>query len=112
MVLLVFPPPLLIPLQAMANDSDLNIENNIRRGDTQFINIFWLKTLENQIKCILLCILLEHTGGINMCFGIRTEMDRPYPDDIRGLAILWIWAGYRCHSHGYTVRWFNPWMSL
>src|SRR6202167_2123177 len=53
-------------LQAMANDSELNIENNIRKRDTQFINIFWLKTLENQIKCILLCILLEHTGGINM----------------------------------------------
>ena len=58
-------------LQAMANDSDLNIENNIRKRDTQFINIFWLKTLENQIKCILLCILLEHTGGINVCFGME-----------------------------------------
>ena len=58
-------------LQAMANDSDLNIENNIRKRDTQFINIFWLKTLENEIKCILLCILLEHTGGINVCFGIE-----------------------------------------
>ena len=60
-----------VALQAMANDSDLNIENNIRKRDTQFINIFWLKTLENQIKCILLCILLEHTGGINMCFGME-----------------------------------------
>ena len=60
-----------VTLQAMANDSDLNIENNIRKRDTQFINIFWLKTLENQIKCILLCILLEHTGGINVCFGME-----------------------------------------
>src|ERR1700693_1549679 len=58
-------------LQAMANDSDLNIANNIRKRDTQFINIFWLKTLENKIKCILLCILLEHTRGINVGFGME-----------------------------------------
>src|SRR6204780_1466508 len=58
-------------LQAMTNDFDLNIENNIRKRDTQFINIFWLKTLENQIKCILLCILLEHTRGINVSFGME-----------------------------------------
>jgi hypothetical protein len=38
---------------------------------------------------------------------LRTDMDRPYPDNVHGLAILWIWGGYGCHSHGYTVCWFN-----
>ena len=38
-------------LQAMTNDSDLNMENNIRKRDTQFISMFWLNTLENQMKC-------------------------------------------------------------
>ena len=66
--------PAMVSLQAMANDSDLNMENNIRKRDTQFISMFWLKTLENQMKCILLCILLEHTGGINLCFGIKHDL--------------------------------------
>ena len=35
----------------MTNDSDLNMENNIRKRDTQFISMFWLNTLENQMKC-------------------------------------------------------------
>ena len=61
-------------LQAMANDSDLNIENNIRKRDTQFISKFWLKTLENQMKYILPCILLEHTGGINLCFYMKHDL--------------------------------------
>ena len=39
-------------LQAMANDCDWN---NIRMRDTQFISMFWLKTLENWMKCILPC---------------------------------------------------------
>ena len=34
-------------LQAMTNDSDLNMENNIGKRDTQFFGMFWLKTLEN-----------------------------------------------------------------
>jgi hypothetical protein len=41
----------IISLQAMTNDSDLNMENNIRKRDTQFICMFWLNTLENQMKC-------------------------------------------------------------
>ena len=58
----------------MANDFDLNIGNNIRMRDTQFINMFWLKTLENQVKCILPCILLEHTGGINLYFDTKHDL--------------------------------------
>jgi len=58
-------------LQAMANDFDLNMGNNIRMRDTQFISMFWLKTLENQVKCILPCILLKHTGGINLYFDMK-----------------------------------------
>src|ERR1700734_670019 len=61
-------------LQAMANGSDLNMENNIRKRDTQFISTFWLKTLENQMKYILPCILLEHTGGINLCFYMKHDL--------------------------------------
>jgi hypothetical protein len=61
-------------LQAMANGSDLNMENNIRKRDTQFISKFWLKTLENQMKYILPCILLEHTGGINLCFYMKHDL--------------------------------------
>ena len=34
-------------LQAMTNDSDLNMGNNIGKRDTQFFGMFWLKTLEN-----------------------------------------------------------------
>ena len=60
-----------LSLQAMANGFDLNMENNIWKRDTQFISKFWLKTLENQMKYILPCILLEHTGGINLCFGME-----------------------------------------
>ena len=40
-----------ISLQAMTNDFDLNMENNMRMRDTQFFCMFCLKTLENQIKC-------------------------------------------------------------
>ena len=40
-----------VSLQAMTNDSDLNIENNIRKRDTQFISMFWPNKLENQMKC-------------------------------------------------------------
>jgi hypothetical protein len=36
-----------IALQAMTNDSDLNMGNNIGKRDTQFFGMFWLKTLEN-----------------------------------------------------------------
>src|ERR1700683_4321047 len=64
-----------LSLQAMANYSDLNMENNIRKRDTQFINMFWLKTLDNQMKCILLCILLEDTGGISLCFGMKHDLE-------------------------------------
>jgi hypothetical protein len=39
------------PQQAMTNDFDLNMENNMRMRDTQFFGMFCLKTLENQIKC-------------------------------------------------------------
>lgn len=38
-------------LQAMTNDCDLNIGNNIRMRDTQFFGMLWPKTLENQMKC-------------------------------------------------------------
>ena len=58
-------------LQAMANDFDLNIGNNIRMRDTQFINMFWPKTL---MKCILPCIHLEHTGGINLYFDTKHDL--------------------------------------
>ena len=58
----------------MANGSDLNMENNIRKRDTQFISKFWLKALENQMKYILPCILLEHTGGINLCFYMKHDL--------------------------------------
>jgi hypothetical protein len=34
-------------LQAMTNDSDLNMGNDIGKRDTQFFGMFWLKTLEN-----------------------------------------------------------------
>ena len=37
----------MISLQAMTNDSDLNMGNNIGKRDTQFFGMFWLKTLEN-----------------------------------------------------------------
>src|ERR1700683_3665665 len=40
-----------LALQAMTNDSDLNMGNNIRKRDTQFISMFWLKTMENQMTC-------------------------------------------------------------
>jgi hypothetical protein len=59
------------PLQAMADDFDPNMGNNIRMRDTQFISMFWLKTLENQVKCILPCILLKHAGGINLYFDMK-----------------------------------------
>ena len=58
----------------MANDSDLNMGNNIRIRDTLFISKFWLKTLENQVKCTLLCILLEHTRGINLYFDMKYDL--------------------------------------
>src|ERR1700676_4812427 len=61
-------------LQALTNDSELNMENNIKKRDTQFISMFWLKTLENQMKFILLCILLEHTRAINLCFGMKHDL--------------------------------------
>ena len=64
-------PSVRVTLQAMANDFDLNMGNNIRMRDTQFISMFWLKTLENQVKCILPCILLKHTGGINLYFDMK-----------------------------------------
>src|ERR1700683_5611461 len=38
-------------LQAMTNDSNLNMGNNIRVRDTQFFSMFWLKILKNQMKC-------------------------------------------------------------
>ena len=34
-------------LQAMTDDSDLNMGNNIGKRDTQFFGMVWLKTLEN-----------------------------------------------------------------
>jgi hypothetical protein len=55
----------------MANDFDPNMGNNVRMRDTQFISMFWLKTLENQVKCILSYILLKHTGGINLYFDMK-----------------------------------------
>ena len=58
----------------MANDSDLNMGNNIRIRDTLFISKFLLKTLENQVKCILPCILLEHTEGINLYFDTKHDL--------------------------------------
>ena len=58
----------------MANDSDLNIGNNIRMRDTQFVSMFWLKTLGNQVKCILPCILLEHVGDINLYFDTKHDL--------------------------------------
>ena len=58
----------------MANYSELNMENNIGKRDTQFISMFWLKTLENQMHCVLPCILLEHTGGINLCFSMKHDL--------------------------------------
>ena len=64
----------MLSLQAMANGSDLNMENNIRKRDTEFISKFWLKTLKNQMKYILPCILLEHTGGINLCFYMKHDL--------------------------------------
>jgi hypothetical protein len=39
--------PVLKTLQAMTNDSDLNMGNNIGKRDTQFFGMFWLKILEN-----------------------------------------------------------------
>src|ERR1700729_1873857 len=63
--------PIVPTLQAMANGSDLNMENNIRKRDTQFIR---LKTLENQMKYILPCILLEHTGSINLCCYMKHDL--------------------------------------
>jgi hypothetical protein len=43
--------PTFITQQAMTNDFDLNMENNMRMRDTHFVGRFWPKTLENQIKC-------------------------------------------------------------
>src|SRR6202453_5504310 len=43
--------PSTLALQAMTNDSELHMENNIRKRDTQFISMFWLNTLDNQMKC-------------------------------------------------------------
>jgi hypothetical protein len=40
-----------VSLQAMTNDCDLNMGNNIKMRDTQFFGMFWPKTLENQMKC-------------------------------------------------------------
>ena len=68
-----YPSRVWVPLQAMANYSELNMENNIGKRDTQFISMFWLKTLENQMHCILPCILLEHTGGINLYFSMKHD---------------------------------------
>ena len=62
------------PLQAMANDFDLNIGNNIRMRDTQFMSMFWPKTLENWVKCILPCVHLGHTGGINLYFDTKHDL--------------------------------------
>ena len=42
---------LVLTLQAMTNDSNLNMGNNIRMRDRQFFNMFWLKILKNQKKC-------------------------------------------------------------
>ena len=42
---------LYLALQAMTNDSDLKMRNNMRKRDTQFISMFWLKTMENQMTC-------------------------------------------------------------
>jgi hypothetical protein len=47
-------------LQAMADVSGLNMGKNIRMRDTQFCGMFLPKTLENQVKCIVLCFCLEH----------------------------------------------------
>ena len=46
--------------------------------DTQFISMFWLKTLENQVKCILPCTVLEHMGGINLYFDMKYDLKQNY----------------------------------
>ena len=40
-----------LSLQAMSNDFNLNMGNNIEMRDTQFFSMFWLKILKNQMKC-------------------------------------------------------------
>jgi hypothetical protein len=61
-------------LEEMAKDFDLNIGNNIRMRDTQFMSMFWPKTLENWVKCILPCVHLGHTGGINLYFDTKHDL--------------------------------------
>ena len=51
--------------------------------DTQFVSMFWLKTLGNQVKCILPCILLEHAGDINLYFDKKHDLThRKKSDDV------------------------------
>ena|ERR1700683_5317752 len=63
-------PPFHLTLQAMTHDSDRNMGNNIRIRDTQFFSMFWLKTLENQMKCqsnFFVTVVTDNTHPYILC---------------------------------------------